>query len=164
MTSKIGGPILVIGDSLVASAEDELHAAGREHGIELDVRAEPGRSIAAATPILGATNRAAQIVIALGTNDVGAAATTLDGLISHVLAAADGRHVWWLDVGLADFRRAAHVNEAIERAGRGSAKLHLIRWSRRVSADPDLLSADGVHLSSAGRTAFAATMVGALHS
>lgn len=164
MTPETGGPALVIGDSLAAASEDELHDAARSRGIELVMRAEPGRSIAAAAPILGATTRSSQVVIALGTNDVGAAATTVEGLITDVLAAAGGRHIWWVDVGLADASRAARVNDTLERAARDHAALDLVRWSHRISADHDLLAPDGVHLTPAGRAAFAAMIVNALQS
>lgn len=155
-------PVLVIGDSLTAASEDELHTAARGHGVTLHIRAEPGRSIGAAVPVVQATTRYSEVVIALGTNDVGAAATAVAREISRVLASAGPRHVWWVDVGLADMDRSAHVNAALERAAQAHDQLELIRWSHRTMADPSLLSADGVHLTDGGRLAFAAAIIDAM--
>lgn len=152
-------PILVIGDSLTAASEDELHDAARGDGITLHVRAEPGRHIRAAVPILEATSRYSEVVIALGTNDVGAIGPVVARTISEVLAAVGQRGVWWVDVGLADMSRAAQVNAALEQAAREHGQLDLVRWSRHAMADQSLLSADGVHLTDVGRLAFAAAVI-----
>lgn len=159
---SVDGPVLVIGDSLTAASEDELRAAAGGHGIELHIRAERGRSIGAAVPILEATTRYTAVVIALGTNDLGATATTAACEISRVLASAGPRHVWWVDVGLAEMDRSAHVNAVLEQAAHERDELDLVRWSHRTMADPSLLSADGVHLTDSGRLAFAAAIIDAI--
>ena len=152
----------MVGDSLTAASDDELHAAAASHGIELHIRAEPGRSIGAAVPILEATTRYPEVVIALGTNDVGATATAAAREISRVLASAGPRHVWWVDVGLAEKDRAAHINAALERATHEHDYLELIRWSHRTMTDPSMLAADGVHLTDSGRLVFAAAIIDAI--
>jgi hypothetical protein len=149
-------PILVIGDSLTAAAEGELHDAARSDGITLHVRAEPGRHIRAAVPIMEATTRYSEVVLALGTNDVDAPAPLVIRTISEVLASVGRRRVLWVDVGLADMSRAAQINAALEQAAREHPQLDLVRWSRHAMANPSLLSADGVHLTGGGRLAFAA--------
>jgi lysophospholipase L1-like esterase len=170
--------VAVVGDSLTESAMEEIETTLTQNGVEvmaLDgltnrrmVRASgdivPGT--AAVDAILASVADPPDVwVIALGTNDVGGAATPDE-------FAADMREllgrlppdapVVWVDIWIRDMadqvvEANAVIREVIDERGNG----HVADWHSR-GGEGSAITDDGVHLTGDGRWIFARTIVDAL--
>ncbi len=170
--------VAVVGDSLTESAMEEIETTLTQNGVEvlaLDgltnrrmVRASgdivPGT--AAVDAILASVAEPPEMwVIALGTNDVGGAATPDE-------FAADMREllgrlppdapVVWVDVWIRDMpdeviEANAVIREVIDERGDG----HVADWYSR-GGEGSAITTDGVHLTDDGRWIFARTIIDAM--
>lgn len=141
----------VVGDSLTASARDELSAVlGRIGSVSID--AVVGRALVGGQKALEriAADDPDIVVIALGTNDVIPGADYGDLVQRTVDITTGARCVVWVDVQEV---RAGHaeVNRLIH-----AAAVDAIAWWSAVAGPPHLHLGDGYHLSAAGQEAFAA--------
>ncbi len=170
--------VAVVGDSLTESAAEEIATTLTQNGVEvvaLDgltnrrmVRAagdvEPGTD--AVETILATVEEPPDVwVIALGTNDVGGAATPdefaadMRELLGRLPA---GAPVVWVDIWIRDMPDQvvdanAVIREVIQVHGEGV----VADWYAR-GGEGSAITADGVHLTGDGRWIFARTILDAL--
>jgi lysophospholipase L1-like esterase len=170
--------VAVVGDSLTESATEEIEATLTQNGV--DVVALDGltnrRMVRAAGDVVPGTEAVETIlaavdeppdvwVIALGTNDVGGAATPDEFAadMRELLALLPaGAPVVWVDVWIRDMadevvEANAVIREVIDERGNG----HVADWYSR-GAEGSAITDDGVHLTGDGRWIFARTILDAL--
>ncbi|PIE31828.1 MAG: hypothetical protein CSA55_04750 [Ilumatobacter coccineus] len=168
--------VVVVGDSLTASAqgkiEDRIAAAG--HTV-VAIDAVSGRRMASgshrvnsgidAIRTLQAQGVAPEIwVIALGTNDLGDSgigfAQAMQAVVDFL---PDGVTVVWVDTWIEG--RDAEVERAnqniVEIADKND--IFVVEWSDR-GTEPGFLISDGVHLTEAGKDAFADQIVAGINA
>lgn len=153
--------VLVVGDSIARAAIDELTARlAAAHGLPVAVNAQPGRPTAPAADWI--VDNAALIpdrgvVVVAGANDIFAPLGWWRQ-VERVLAAADGRPVYWLTVHVdrwrgdaaqreADRSNSAWLNDQLRAVAAEYPNLVVVDWAGALS--DDWLS-DGVHPSEAG--------------
>ncbi len=142
----------VVGDSLAASAADELRLAFDPATVSVD--AETGRPLRIAGVALraAAATRPDVIVVALGTNDWDGPADYAEQLDQAAEYIAGPSCVVWVNVQ--QFRPGlASVNAEIDAAANRHGWV-IANWSALAGPD-DLHTTDGYHLSQAGQTLFA---------
>lgn len=170
--------VVVVGDSLTESAKEELQATLEGAGIEV-VAIEgltnrrmvtyadgvpPG--VKALEDVLAFVKEPPEAwVIALGTNDVGAAETPerFEADMREVLALlpADAPVVW-VDVWIRDKQdRAAQANAVIRSVLAGRPGSTVVDWYRH-GEEPGVIIDDGVHLTGDGQWIFARDVTDAL--
>jgi lysophospholipase L1-like esterase len=172
-TTRVGDPTtLVVGDSILHQALDEVRAALQETGWQPTVLARPGSRIQGWERDVHAAFARVEptvVVIELGTNNCarGSSCSTIDHAIDDLMAplASVGR-VLWLNVQEApDYPAGAQkVNAALQAATMRWPNLRIIDFSSAFADRPDLHLPDGVHLSQKGRDAFASFVLEALES
>jgi lysophospholipase L1-like esterase len=121
--ARVSRRVFVVGDSLTVGAEPWLRAALRRHGWTLTgVDARVGRPVAEGLSLLRAhrTRLPGTVVIALGTNDLGAGSQTVRSWLRSARAIAGPRRLVWVDLCLApavDPRLAAYrqINQSLFR-------------------------------------------------
>lgn len=182
-TSPVTAPALpdsvaVVGDSLTESAADEIEATLTQNGV--DVVALDGLSnrrmvrVAGDVPpgtdaiesILAAVDEPPDVwVIALGTNDVGGAATPdefavdMGTLLDRIPA---GAPVVWVDVWIRDLPDQVIAANAVIREVIGDRGDGVVAdWYSR-GGEGSAITDDGVHLTGDGRWIFARTILDAL--
>lgn len=179
-----GAGVVMLGDSIMYSAVDELSA--ELPGAVID--AVPGRTMVvpvatdagiANVPVLAERTPRAWVV-ELGTNDafVGSRRTDADLVadVGALLAAIDATIaageacVWWVlphlapPVAQASIERARLVADTVRRAMSGRSCGGAMDWPEVAAAFPDALDADGIHLTGNGQTLFAAMVADALRA
>lgn len=167
--------VLIIGDSITnANAYDLAVKVGQRHGLPLAVNAWNGRPTAPAVDWLEANVGTDGIperglVMACGTNDIFRPLRFWEQ-VNRVMALADGRPVYWVNVfaarsgvsaamRLADMRNSAMVNEQIARQLRVYPNLRIVEWFSSLGgghneSNVDAWLSDGVHCTPAGRVAW----------
>jgi lysophospholipase L1-like esterase len=148
--------LLIIGDSVMLGAHDELAARLGATGWQVTpVLAESLHTYDA--PALVDEHRDALgdvVVIGLGTNDgqtPSQLAGWIDDLMEHL---RNVRRVYWVNLpAFASWVPAA--NAEIASARERWKRLRVIDWGARAAQDPALRYADGIHLTVAGRSAMA---------
>ncbi|RIQ16358.1 GDSL-type esterase/lipase family protein, partial [Jiangella rhizosphaerae] len=157
--------LLVVGDSIAQATAYELAVrAGAEHGLPVAVNAHPGRPTEPATDWI--VDNAGLIpdrgiVVVSGANDVFAPLEWWRQ-VERVLAAADGRPVYWLTVHVdrwsggaeqrwADRHHSDWLNDQLRALAERHSNLVVVDWAGALS--DDWLS-DGVHPSEAGVVAW----------
>ena len=160
------GPVLLIGDSLLFSAADELHNALRDDGWQARVEAQPGAGIRGGgyadvnwpdyLKLATAATDYEIAVIELGTNACDGC-SSLDAAIDDVMAPLrEVDVVLWLDVRT----EAPHpadpeaINEALRQATTRWPNLEVLSYDDWLDETPGMVDADGVHLTPAGQLAF----------
>lgn len=172
--------VAVVGDSLTESAAEEIETTLTQNGV--DVVALDGltnrRMARAAGDVVPGTEAVETIlatveeppdvwVIALGTNDVGGAATPdefaadMRELLARLPA---GAPVVWVDVWIRDMPDQVVAANAVIRdviAGHGDGDGVIADWYTR-GGEGSAITDDGVHLTGDGRWIFARTILDAL--
>jgi lysophospholipase L1-like esterase len=175
---ELPGTVAVVGDSLTESAAAEIEATLTQNGVEvvaLDGRtnrrmARSSGDVTAGTiavdAILATLDDPPDMwVIALGTNDVGGAATP-EEFAADMRALLDrlpaGAPVVWVDVWIRDMPgQMVDANAVIREVIGGRDDGHVADWYSR-GGEGDAITADGVHLTGDGRWIFARTIIDAI--
>lgn len=160
------GPVLLIGDSLLFSAADELHNALRDDGWKAHIEAQPGAGIRGGgyadvnwpdyLKVATATTDYKVAVIELGTNGCDGC-RSLDVAIDDIMAPLRELDVvLWLDVRSEAPEPAdpGAINEALRRATTRWPNLEVLSYDDWLDATPGMVDADGVHLTPAGQLTF----------
>lgn len=141
--------VLVVGDSVLAGAEEEVRAALA--GWEVVIDARVGRFVGEGAEVLrrhrGASDPVA--VVALGSNYLGDPGTFGAG-VDAVLQALDGvDRVLWVTVAESGDDRW-EVNGVLRASAGRRASLELVDWAPVAAARPELTWEDGLHLRPEG--------------
>lgn len=175
LPADLPATVAVVGDSLTLAASDEIRSALDAVGVEAIAidGAENRRMIHGAEPAPGldsittiASEATPELwVVALGTNDVGAAsdpdsyAGDVRRLLDEIPEAAP---VVWVDVWIRDRKPAVErANEALREVLAERPGAIVADWYSHGD-DAGLVTIDGVHLTADGRRVFAATIVDAV--
>ncbi|WP_116951073.1 GDSL-type esterase/lipase family protein [Jiangella endophytica] len=157
--------LLVVGDSIAQATAYELAVrAGAAYGLPVAVNAHPGRPTEPAADWIdenAALIPDRGIVVVSGANDVFAPLGWWRQ-VERVLAAADGRPVYWLTVHVdrwsgdavqraADRSHSDWLNDQLRALAQRHPNLVVVDWAGAVTGD---LLSDGVHPSDAGVAAW----------
>jgi hypothetical protein len=167
--------VAVVGDSLTLAASDEIRSALSGIGIEVVAidGAENRRMTHGVTPAPGldsittiASSAAPALwVVALGTNDIGAA-SDLDNYTGDVRRLLDEipqeAAVVWVDVWIRDRQPAVERANAELRSVLAERPRSMVADWFSHGDDDGVVTTDGVHLTGDGRRVFAATIVDAV--
>jgi hypothetical protein len=146
--------IRMFGDSVMLGARDDLMAA--LPGTDTYVDAVEGRSLLGTTPVLVAHPDLLGdvVVLDLGYNDMPDAGVFHDRVDAMMQALAGVPRVVWLTQSLFQPARGS-MNDELRAAAARYPNLDVVDWDAQVSAHPEYVYADGLHLTPAGRAAFA---------
>ena len=153
-----GNRVILVGDSIFASTAPRFGGSMcerlNEGGWDVEINAEPGRFIGFARKVLKVRFAPDQgldwdvAVMFFGSNyreSPTSFRSTLESLIDDL----SPRPVLLLTV--TEFRQSRkEVNYIIHDVGAQNTNVHILDWARITAAEPDLLNADGLHLSTAG--------------
>jgi hypothetical protein len=151
--------VYVLGDSLTKGCADDIRARYAYAGVPVTVNARAGRTTDEGLRILLTSPAAAAAdvwVIALGTNDK----MTQREFASRVAVArtlAGDRPIAWINVH--HVGQDAPINSALAIAERLDPNLHVVQFKPWVSAMPELMLPDNIHMTKAG-SAWRATLYG----
>jgi hypothetical protein len=168
--------VVIIGDSLTLSAEDEITTALRLAGIDIvgfdamenrrtarDLDELPSGVTAAEQ--LAAEYEPDAWVIALGTNDVGGQAkpddfrTDVNALLGAI---PPGARVVWIDMWIEDrVEGSRDLNAVLRQVANTRGNMTVVDWFQ-FGDDPGVVRSDGVHLTDEGQRVFAAQIAAAL--
>jgi hypothetical protein len=149
--------IRMFGDSVMLGARDDLMAAFPNSDTYVD--AVESRSLLGTTPVLVAHPDLLGdvVVLDLGYNDMADASVFHERIDAMMQALAGVPRVVWLTQSLFQPARGA-MNDELRAAATRYPNLDVADWGAQVSAHPDYVYADGLHLTPAGRAAFAAVV------
>ncbi len=176
-TSILPASVAVVGDSLALSASDEITAAFADLGVNVVAidavesrrMSKGGGDLPPGTAAIGDIVDAGELpelwVIALGTNDVGAQAsseTLRDDVASVLREIPAGSPVIWVDIWIRDRSDAAiEANEAIRSVLAVRPHSFVADW-HAWGAVPDTITGDGIHLTDIGQQRFATVIARAV--
>ncbi len=155
-----GSRALMIGDSIFASTAPRFGGSMcerlNEAGWDVEINAEPGRFIAFARDVLKVRFAPEQgldwdvAVMFFGSN-YNESPTSFRSTLESLLDQLSPRPVLLLTV--TEFRQSRkEVNDIIRDVGAQNANVQILDWARITAAEPGLLNADGLHLSTAGKS------------
>ncbi|MFN8026977.1 MAG: hypothetical protein U0W40_11675 [Acidimicrobiia bacterium] len=149
--------IRMFGDSVMLGAHDDLLAAFP--GADVNVDALESRSLLGTTPVLAAHPELLGdvVVLDLGYNDMGDPGVFRERIDAMMQALATTPRVVWLTQAVFQPVRSA-MNDELRAAASRHANLDVVSWDAQVSAHPEFVYADGLHLTPPGRAAFASTV------
>lgn len=98
------------------------------------------------------------VVMGLGTNGPFSVAKGQE-LIDRL---GSGRMIYWITVYGRELSWQEESNATIRQLAAQNENVHIIDWSQAVSGHPEWLCGDGIHLSAAGREAYANIVLGGL--
>ncbi len=153
-----GNRVILVGDSIFASTAPRFGGSMcerlNEGGWDVEINAEPGRFIGFARKVLKVRFAPDQgldwdvAVMFFGSNyreSPTSFRSTLESLIDDL----SPRPVLLLTV--TEFRQSRkEVNYIIHDVGAQNTNVHILDWARITAAEPGLLNADGLHLSTEG--------------
>ena len=153
-----GNRVILVGDSIFASTAPRFGGSMcerlNEGGWDVEINAEPGRFIGFARKVLEVRFAPDQgldwdvAVMFFGSNyreSPTSFRSTLESLIDDL----SPRPVLLLTV--TEFRQSRkEVNYIIHDVGAQNTNVHILDWARITAAEPGLLNADGLHLSTEG--------------
>ncbi len=153
-----GNRVILVGDSIFASTAPRFGGSMcerlNEGGWDVEINAEPGRFIGFAQKVLKVRVAPDQgldwdvAVMFFGSNyreSPTSFRSTLESLIDDL----SPRPVLLLTV--TEFRQSRkEVNYIIHDVGAQNTNVHILDWARITAAEPGLLNADGLHLSTEG--------------
>jgi lysophospholipase L1-like esterase len=168
--------VVIIGDSLTLSAEEEIAGELRLAGIDIvgfdamenrrtarDLDDLPSGVTAAEQ--LAAEHEPDAWVIALGSNDVGGQVEPDDfrADVRALLGALPvGARVIWIDMWIEDrLEGSRELNAVLRQVAATRGNMTVVDWFQ-FGDDPGIVRDDGVHLTDAGQRAFAAQIAAAL--
>lgn len=98
------------------------------------------------------------VVMALGTNG----AFSVEKGQALINRLGSGRTIYWVTVYGRELGWQEESNATIRQLAAQNENVHIIDWSQAVSGHPEWLCGDGIHLSAAGRNAYANIVLGGL--
>lgn len=98
------------------------------------------------------------VVMALGTNG----AFSVEKGQTLINRLGSGRTIYWVTVYGRELGWQEESNATIRQLAAQNENVHIIDWSQAVSGHPEWLCGDGIHLSAAGRDAYANIVLGGL--
>lgn len=142
--------VFIVGDSLTTGCDAAIKERYRYAGIPVTINARAGRTTDEGLGILLTSAQARQAtvwVIALGTNDR-LSERDFTARIAVARALAGDRPIIWVDI----FRlgRDAPMNSALAKAARTDPLFWTMPFNSWVTAFPNLLVPDKIHLTKAG--------------
>lgn len=154
-----GNRAIMVGDSIFASTAPRFGGSMcerlNEAGWDVEINAEPGRFIAFAQEVLDERFSPEQgldwdvAVMFFGSN-YNENPTGFRSALESLLDQLSPRPVLLLTV--TEFRQSRkEVNEIIRNVGAWNINVQILDWARITATEPDLLNADGLHLSIAGK-------------
>jgi len=150
---------IMVGDSIFASTTPRFGGSMcerlNEAGWDVEINAEPGRFIAFAQEVLKVRFAPEQgldwdvAVMFFGSN-YNESPTSFRSTLESLLDQLSPRPVLLLTV--TEFRQSRkEVNDIIREVGAQNSNVQILDWARITAAEPGLLNADGLHLSTAGK-------------
>jgi lysophospholipase L1-like esterase len=161
-TAAAGNRVLLVGDSILVDANQDVTARLRADGWDPVVAAAAMTNIDFWThyvPPLVIAHRPDVLVVELGTNDCNTVCRRVTSGIDRIIRAVPPRTpVYWLNVQTqATYpRHAGRVNARLNAASRRFSRLHVVDMDTRLRDHPEWHEDDGVHLNEAGSLQLAA--------
>lgn len=154
-----GNRAIMVGDSIFASTAPRFGGSMcqrlNEAGWDVEINAEPGRFIAFARQVLKVRFAPEQgldwdvAVMFFGSN-YNENTTSFRSTLESVLDQLSPRPVLLLTV--TEFQQSRkEVNDIIRDVGAQNTNVQIVDWARITAAEPGLLNADGLHLSTSGK-------------
>ena len=154
-----GSRAIMVGDSIFASTAPRFGGSMcerlNEAGWHVEINAEPGRFIEFAREVLKVRFAPEQAldwdlaVMFFGSN-YNESPTSFRSTLESLLDQLSPRPVLLLTV--TEFRKSRkEVNDIIRDVGAQNTNVQILDWAHNTAAEPDLLNADGLHLSTAGK-------------
>lgn len=151
--------VYILGDSLTKGCTEEIRARYQYAGVPVTINARAGRTTDEGLRILltsSAAQEASVWVIALGTNDQ-MSLREFAARIAATRALAGDRHVVWINVHRVG--RDAPINAALAISDRLDPDLQVVQFKPWVTAMPQLMLPDNIHMTKAG-SAWRASLYG----
>jgi hypothetical protein len=154
--STVTPELFVVGDSLTVGAEPWLADAVRARGWHLTgVDARVGRTVPEGLAVLRKRARAgalpATVIVALGTNNLGASAADIETWVSTARGiVGDQRQLGWVNISVAPPRaeRAAEIDDALAASAR-RWNVQVLDWQGWTRRNGITNKADGIHYEDA---------------
>lgn len=153
-----GNRVILVGDSIFASTAPRFGGSMcerlNESGWDVEINAEPGRFIAFAREVLKERFAREQgldwdVAIMFFGSNYRESPTSFRSTLESLIDDLSPRPVLLLTV--TEFRQSRkEVNYIIHDVGAQNTNVHILDWARITAAEPGLLNADGLHLSTEG--------------
>lgn len=149
-----GDQITVIGDSVTLASVPALQNVSPGILVDAEVSRNMAKVPEISARLLDAGSLRPYVVISLATNS-----TVTEQLIDQVIAAVGPDHLIVLVTGSADRSWIGPTNDQIRAAAGRYPNVVVADWQAAASANPDMMSRDGVHPTVAGQELYAATVL-----
>lgn len=150
--------VTMVGDSVLLGASPSILAVQPDYVIDAKV----GRQLVQAGSVLDSLEAQGllrqTVVMELGTNGAFGVEKGQE-LINRL---GNGRTIYWVTVYGRELGWQEESNATIRQLAAQNENVHIIDWSQAVSGHPEWLCGDGIHLSAAGRDAYANIVLGGL--
>lgn len=150
--------VTMVGDSVLLGASPSILAVQPDYVIDAKV----GRQLVQAGSVLDSLEAQGllrqTVVMELGTNG----AFSVEKGQELVNRLGNGRTIYWVTVYGRELGWQEASNATIRQLAAQNENVHIIDWSQAVSEHPEWLCGDGIHLSAAGRDAYANIVLGGL--
>lgn len=150
--------VTMVGDSVLLGASPSILAVQPDYVIDAKV----GRQLVQAGSVLDSLEAQGllrqTVVMELGTNGAFGVEKGQE-LINRL---GNGRTIYWVTVYGRELGWQEESNATIRQLATQNENVHIIDWSQAVSGHPEWLCGDGIHLSAAGRDAYANIVLGGL--
>lgn len=150
--------VTMVGDSVLLGASPSILAIQPDYVIDAKV----GRQLVQAGSVLDSLDVQGllrqTVVMELGTNG----AFSVEKGQEMINRLGSGRTIYWVTVYGRELGWQEESNATIRQLAAQNENVHIIDWSQAVSGHPEWLCGDGIHLSAAGRDAYANIVLGGL--
>lgn len=150
--------VTMVGDSVLLGASPSILAVQPDYVIDAKV----GRQLVQAGSVLDSLEAQGllrqTVVMELGTNG----AFSVEKGQELVNRLGNGRTIYWVTVYGRELGWQEASNATIRQLAAQNENVHIIDWSQAVSEHSEWLCGDGIHLSAAGRDAYANIVLGGL--
>lgn len=150
--------VTMVGDSVLLGASPSILAVQPDYVIDAKV----GRQLVQAGSVLDSLEAQGllrqTVVMELGTNG----AFSVEKGQELINRLGSGRTIYWVTVYGRELGWQEASNATIRQLAAQNENVHIIDWSQAVSGHPEWLCGDGIHLSAAGRDAYANIVLGGL--
>lgn len=150
--------VTMVGDSVLLGASPSILAVQPDYVIDAKV----GRQLVQSGSVLDSLEAQGllrqTVVMELGTNG----AFSVEKGQELINRLGSGRTIYWVTVYGRELGWQEESNATIRQLATQNENVHIIDWSQAVSGHPEWLCGDGIHLSAAGRDAYANIVLGGL--